>query len=133
MNEPLRFFLRCLFLVALIIVFSLSPFPYLERANSQSGSSDSYGGLQLFTLYCSCTQNFLLFILDYKVPTLLLLLYDGSATIYQNRNVPFNIGGYLLGSYTTSSSNQCEIYIYSSCVQIPNSGILDGSPGTGTS
>lgn len=113
--------------------------PRSPGAGGGSGSGQSpggsqgetpYGGLNIFTLTCTCSGNTLLFLMDYRTSRLLRLLYQpGASRLYSYFNV---YGRYLLGSYQPSQ-NQCRIQAGNTCVTISADGQLGTRPGSGTS
>jgi|SRR3989344_312502 len=114
-----------LFIVAVLILVSLT-FSSARPVNAQS----YFGGLRVLTMVCTCSANFLIYVLDYATNRVLALVYQpGASLLYSFYNI---YGTYLLGSYTPGAG-QCQMYVGTSCTQINSDGMLNALPGTGTS
>jgi hypothetical protein len=126
---------KILLVIALLIgVLSLIPVKPQNQARAQIGGgvtgSTPYGGQRFVTITCDCSGNFWILLLDYKTPSILALLYQpGISKLYEYYNVWF--ATYLLGTY--QSGGTCQIVIGTGCAEITSQGMLDSSPGTGTS
>jgi len=109
----------------------LNFFAAAPAKNSLAQSSEiPFGGLRFFTLECTCSANFLLYILDYANHSVLALVYQpGGSMLYSYFNI---YATYLKGSYTPGAG-QCQIYAGTSCSQVNSDGQLGSMPGTGTS
>jgi len=116
----------------LLIVFSFVPFHRLAPTHAQGiggGGETPYGGMRTLTIECTCTNNELLTIQDYRTKSVLNLVYQpGASILYSNYNI---YGIYLLGTY--GSGGQCKIYVGKSCVKLESDGQLGNQPGSGTS
>lgn len=117
-----------LFLLAAI---SLLPVSQLTpRAEAQLTGEVSYGGNQLFWIPCTCSENTLHFIFDYKTLQPLALVYQpGASMIYLLYNI---FGTYLLGTYQPGAG-ECLMYAGYTCFSLPSDGMMGNRPGTGTS
>ncbi len=96
----------------------------------------SFGGLHTVTLPCTCpatASNSIIYIFDYKTKTPMALVYAPySSKLYSQYN--FETGKYELGSYIPGAGAElCQEYSGNSCIPILSDGLIDMSPGFGTS
>lgn len=94
------------------------------------GAETPFGGMHVLAIQCTCGQNTLHYILDYRTNNLLALIYQpGSSILYSNYNL---YGTYELGTYSQVTQS-CQIEAGEDCVELQSDGDLGHSPGTGTS
>lgn len=94
------------------------------------GAETPFGGMHVLAIQCTCGQNTLHYILDYRTNNLLALIYQpGSSILYSNYNL---YGTYELGTYGQVTQS-CQIEAGEDCVELQSDGDLGHSPGTGTS
>ena len=125
-------------LVAIMMILSAVS-PISVYAQSESGVN-KFGGYLIFPLYCTCSGGINLYIYDNTYPSGLLTLYYqyGVSRLNANYNI-FTPGvaviGQFYGQKYSSSVSMCQIYVYSTCVQVPADGLITTWPfaGIGTS
>lgn len=94
------------------------------------GAETPFGGMHIIAIQCTCGQNTLHYILDYRTNNLLALIYQpGSSILYSNYNL---YGLYELGTYGPVTQS-CQIEAGEDCVELQSDGDLGHTPGTGTS
>lgn len=113
--------------ISIAIVFSVHPQPYPTYAQ---GAGIPYGGIRLFTLTCTCSANLLEYILDYTTMTVLMLVYQPGISVLHREFNPYGL--YLLGDYLPGAG-ACLIYVGTACSQVPSTGMMGFTPGSGTS
>jgi len=112
--------------IAIFIIFCFLSLPSSFDLNAQT---DTFGGRLLGTFYCSCSNNLLLFIQDYKSGSLLRLFYGSGSNLL----VGSPYGLYQLGSHGGSASCVLPVCSGSCCTVLTGQIIGYGSPGFGTS
>jgi len=124
MNKIILVILLC----TLALTLPLSP---TKRAFSTGvGGELPFGGVQGFTLICTCSANTLHYIFDYRVKSVLPLVYQpGVSKLYAKWNI---WGRYFLGSYRPGVRS-CLIFVGEGCITIQSAGMMGSFPGTGTS
>ena len=97
-----------------------------------AGTETPFGGKHILTLgseTCDCGGNAHM-IWDYRTNAMINLYKAPSSIFYDYDNAD---GTYQLGTYTTSASEDCDMYIYNECYTIVyNDGDYGSQPGTGT-
>ena len=141
-RDALQFGARVLLGLAILSLIPFTAVPLPKSAHGQAvgggvggvgggGSETPFGGQRFFTIFCTCAQDDLDIIEDYRTNTILLLLYEpGQSQLYEYYDILF--ATYLLGTYQ-ETKQQCRIRIYKTCINIPADGVFGNKPGTGTS
>ncbi len=121
-------------IIGLVLPLSLA-FAQTSGVSGGAGmaSETSFGGLMMFSLMCSCSNDgsSINFLDDYKTNSMLKLLYKpGQSIIFSNNNIT-QMMTYELGSY--SQGGTCSVRVGQYCVDISADGTYGKQPGTGTS
>ena len=97
-----------------------------------TAANTPFGGTVLSTVVCTCTANTLVYVQDLRTSSMLSLIYQpGATTLYEYYNV-FSSGASILGTYTPGAG-QCQIYSGNSCTSLSSTGMMNSTPGVGTS
>ena len=127
------------FIIVLILLIFISFIPYRTLSFDLGWSSGEepivgetpYGGLRFFTLPCTCTDNFLVYIFDFATNSILKLIYEpGESVLYSYYDVWTSM--FLLGSYVPDTG-VCKVRVAYYCVKMDSDGQMGNQPGTGTS
>lgn len=96
-----------------------------------SAANTPFGGRITQTIICTCSANTLVYVQDVTKGVLPLIYQPGVTKLYSNYNV-FTTGANLLGTYTPGAGI-CLIYSGDSCNTLNSTGMMNFTPGVGTS
>ncbi len=121
--------------IILPTIFALYTFSTIfEAPMAEAASSETtFGGMQELSLdeyICDCGGNSH-YVYDYKTNNM-LILYKAPQSKFFEYYLPS--GTYQLGTYSSSASEDCDMYVYEDCETISyNEETYGYTPGTGVS
>lgn len=100
----------------------LAPTVYAAESvtnNCYKQNQTCFGAQMFYVMLCTCSGNWLMGLRPYPPSYVVLLTHYMGAQAYLNYNVPFAM--YMLGFYV-QNQGQCEFYVGTGCISIPNQG-----------
>lgn len=94
---------------------------------AKAGTGTPFGGMILFSFYCTCSNSWLLTLTPIAPTYVTLLTYITGSQAFLSYNIPFTLN--LLGEYT-SGSGVCLIYAGTSCSSVSSSGLINPLVGS---